>query len=136
MPMYLRSYGKNRTRRSQNARARGLKKVQAKLDDAVLGIQGRTLDGVVAGAGEILREAEPLTPIRTGHLIESYTITFEKTQIGPVAVLANTAKYAPIVHELFAKFKRPGARRKFLEIAAYRSGNKVVEAVQKRARIQ
>jgi hypothetical protein len=114
---------------------KGLDNVLRNLNAEIKGIEGRTLDGVLAAGLLVQRRAQQITPVDTGALRASAQTIPVTTKQGPAAEVGYSQNYALYVHEnLEANFKEGGP--KFLERALNESAGDVVRIIEEKARVQ
>jgi hypothetical protein len=111
--------------------ARGLSAVKRNLGRAVAQIEAGASRGVRNFAESVVPAAQARTPVRSGLLRESFVVSEEETDAGPVAAVANTAPYAPRVHEDLSMQHRNGGEAKFLERALDEEAPRLPEMIKR-----
>lgn len=84
---------------------------------AVRGIEGDIAKGLRLGLTEIKGEAQEITPVEFGVLINSAFVQVERIRGRVLGRVGFTPLYAPFVHEMPPEnnFTKPGTGPKFLE---------------------
>lgn len=138
----------------------GVDEVVANLNRAIAGIEGRTREGMVMAGNIVKEEAQALTPVDNGDLMNSAHTDTTVTGTRIKTRVLYTAKYAAWVHEMpmrlrgqpRANFGRTrgglsfgggtgkgnywdGGENKFLQKAISRNIPEILAAIRKRARI-
>lgn len=110
---------------------RGLEEIVSNLNKAVAGIEGATLAGLMEAGLQIEHSAKGRVPVDTGNLKNSgYT-----RKAGKLAVeVGFTAFYAVYVHENLDA-RHPVGEAKFLQNAVSANEGRILEIIQRRARV-
>lgn len=116
---------------------KGLEKVIRNLNKEIDKIKGRTGQGLMAAGLFIQGEAQEVTPVEKGVLVNSAFVDLDNQPQGPVVRVGFTAEYAAIVHELPAdsNFTKPGTGPKFLENTVDTNRDTILKIIKNRAKI-
>ncbi|WGJ86115.1 hypothetical protein [Gordonia sp. SMJS1] len=98
---------------------------ESDIDAVIAALEEAAERGLQAGADLLLDESNRLAPIETGDLIRS-----SNTAVDPErAVVGYNSVYGPRQHEDLSYRHDEGRQAKFLETAAHRHADRIIEAV-------
>ena len=113
-------------------RVDGVDDALASLNRAIGKVQGNVANGVEAAGQLVKGEAQSLTSIDEGVLVNSAFARMVGTKRHPAVAVGYTADYAAAVHEKpdGTNWNRPGAENKFLEKAVTRNLGKIANLIR------
>lgn len=124
----------------------GFDEVMRNLNEAITGIQGRSMQGLIE-ANIIIRrsmdEVPPLIPVDTGNLRASYFSSEFWQGRSPYMTIGFNANYAVFVHEMIPgegedpiNWSRPDSGAKFFQAALERNHQVILDTIQKYAKVR
>lgn len=115
---------------------KGLDKVMRNLNIEIEKIKGRSEQGLLAVGLFIKGEAQEITPVEKGVLVNSSFVDLDKQPKGPVVRVGYTAEYAAKVHEFPEDFNytKPGTGPKFLEKTVDANQATILKVIKNRAK--
>lgn len=113
----------------------GLRAVQNNLAKAIRDIENRTQAGILKAALLVGRESKIKTPVDTGNLRNSQTVSSGNVGGEPAAAVAYQAAYAPFVHER-VELNHPVGEAKFLEHAVDENTTRIIEIIRQEAQVR
>ena len=121
------------------AKILGYEQVMRNLNREINKIQGKSMEGLIRAAIHVRQQMDtvpPLIPVDTGNLRQSWRMIPNDQGERKSVLMGFSANYALFVHEKEnAHFKRPGAGVRFFEVALDREKGKIVEIIQKTAKV-
>lgn len=105
----------------------GMREVLGNINKVLAGMDRSSASAMHKAVLMVRRDAARLTPVRNGDLIRSqYGEVYRDAQGGYSGVIGYTMSYAPYVHEINKRYRKPGSQWKYLETALKNNASKIV----------
>jgi hypothetical protein len=115
---------------SKNVQLVGIDEVLKNLNQEIRKINGDTSKGLSAAALMVKGRAMVKTPVDTSSLQKSFFTRLDRSENKPSVLIANSAAYAPFVHENL-EVKHETGEAKFLENAIKESKQDIINTIKR-----